>query len=1024
MKTIIKKITLRSIVYICLLALPVFYVFGKSFTDNKAIAEKVFDQTGKKVAGMVNGEPFFQEDLDVYVANMRAVVAAHYGQKYNLSGMGDDLWNKKYDGCTPREFLNKLALSDLVKNMVLIQEARSRGVDVPKTYNDLEAERTVWNISTDEVVFGPKTLASTEYNSYRISGITDELKTAMLKDELAPSVEQIKDAFESLQEEYKMSPFSASGIRFSWESGPAPSQDICDEIEQHMQQGFSPEEIVGNNPELTLEEFEMNSRYVSRSDEYEMRMAEILRDATEGSYIPDLENQLLYVEKMEGGRQYTFEEAPGLGRNKWINDKFEEFLEAKVKEAKVTLFIEPVITASVDLSKYSTVAESIGNGTLISRGKAAAGATTYYVDYNNGNDANNGTSPLKPWKTLDNVNSKTFNPGDHILLEANSIWNGTPADKDNYIAQAQKRGNGGMLAPQGDGAEGKLCVIDLYEIKEVNNGLTVYWSANRRPVINGNGTPSLNSDEPYRVSGTIQLEGQHYWEIRNIEATNSYDFPQIASNPSLLNTHWYKREVPKSLLGINISGGRTEANSVCKGILIENCYVHDVQSLHSNNRPVSESDWFKSVQFGTVVGNPGKSGGGIIGAFTESTVQGNIIRRVALEGLRTSQSQPGTNFIIRGNYIESVAGDGIVISNCLGDNLVESNLVKDACAAPNFGVACYASNWTYRSKNVLFQYNEGWGTLYGYWDGEAWDVDNDCDKVIYQYNYSHHNAGGAILFMNTQTNSIFRYNISANDGGGTESYIHWSNGQSLIHYSLSDSVAGPRIPLVYNNTFYVGDGVSTSIFGCVWDKWPDKYIRFYNNIILKTGKGEVRFSDMHHQDANTPTMKGIKNPEGFKNNLLYAYQSDRTQGDKSIFKTIKVTMDQWLSIYGNIWADPKLKIQETGNNVILRKQRDDYFPETNYNNPDKLKEYVSVSRLRMRASLFTPLAGSPAIEAGMVIPAGNSVQAVDGAWNGNIGALSEKPVYWDNATGLTKDMFGNDINASKPPIGGAVITYP
>jgi hypothetical protein len=1046
-KNVLKKITFRGGLCLCLIVLTGVSAFCIS-TEDKITAENNYRQTERKVAGMFNGEPFFQEDVDVYIAELRAAVAAYYGRKYDLSGVGVVFWDTEFDVGTPRALLNKLALDKLVRNMALMQEARNRGVDVPDTYNELEKERAVWNIPANEIVFGPKTLAPAEYNSYRITGISDELKTALLQTELAPSTEQLVAAFESLPQDYKMAPYVVSGIRFRWDTGPVSDEETRIDIECSLQQGLSPEEIVNHlsasYTDLSQEEFKMNSRYISKEDGYERRLADVLRETVIGSCIPgpDERPELYYVVQKDGGEYYTFEEAPALGRNKWINDRFEEFLDEKVNDAEITLFaMAPAadMAVSIDLSKYNTVTEVQGGGTLKSRGKASSGATTYYIDYNNGNDTNSGTTSLQAWKTFHNVNLKTFNPGDHILLEANSIWNGTPVDINNYITQAQQRGNGGMLAPQGSGVSGNHCVIDLYEIKESNNGLTVYWSANRRPVINGNGTPYLNSDEPYKMSGVVHLEGQDYWEIRNLEVTNSFDFPEIATNPSLLQTHWYKREVPKSLVGMMMASTVPHGN--CKGIFIENCYLHDVQSLH-NNRPrnADMNDWYKSKHFGTVAGNPGGNGGGIFGDFTESVVQGNIIKRVAPIGLHTTQRIPGKLFVLRGNYFETIAGDAIIIGRVVDDNLVESNLIKDACAAPNFGVACYAAAWTHNSSRVLFQYNESWGTLYGYWDGEAWDVDNNCDQVIYQYNYSHHNAGGAILFMNTQTNSIFRYNISANDGGGSkymetiaspgtqaidsniESYKFWPNGQGLIHNSIPDTVGGPRIPLVHNNTFYLGDGVSASIYGCVWD-WPDKYVRFYNNIVLKTGAGEVRFSDSHGADKPL-VIKNIFNPEGFRNNLLYAYQTDRKQDDTTKFKTGNLTMGQWVSGYDNIWADPLLKIQEVKNEAIFRKQRDDHFPETDYADPDKLMEYTGVSRMRMRTSLFTPLNGSPAIEAGMKIPAGNTVQEVDKAWNGNFGALSGQAVHWNYSTGLTMDMFGNVINAAKPPIGGAAKVYP
>lgn len=1054
----IKRTVLLSIVCLYLLMLFGGFTPRMSATENKVVTERaVIDKTGrqtrKTIVGEINGEPFFQEDLAVYVSELRAVVAAYYGRKYNLSGIGADFWDTRFDGVTPREFLSKLAFDGLKRDMVLMQEARIRAIDAPSSYSALEKEREAWNVPTDEIVFGPKTFSPTEYNSYRMTGIRDNLKTALLRGELAPTVVQLKAAFDKLPQEIKTAPYRASGIRFSWDAAFAQDEEIRIDIERSLQQGFSPNEIIDRFsavcPNLSLNEFDVNSRYVSKEAEYDKALANILQKTGAGLCTPGPEErpELYYVTHKQGGGYYTFEEAPGLGRNKWINDQFDVFLEDKLENASVTLFSDN-LTASVsgneekpiDLSKYSTIIEAAGTGTLKSRGKAAAGATTYYIDYTNGNDANSGVTPLQAWKTFKHINLKTLNPGDHILLEANSIWNGTPVDKDNYIAQAQERGNGGMLAPQGSGTAEKRCVIDLYEIKELSGGsITVYWSADKRPVINGNGTPFLNSDDPYKQSGAIHLEGQDYWEIRNIEVTNSFDFPEIGTNPSLLHTHWYKREVPKSLVGILVTS--TPSHSHCKGILIENCYAHDVQSLHSNNKPVNEHDWYDSDHFGFVCSNPGKSGGGILFAVTESVIQGNIVRRTALEGMRTIHGRSGEKIIIRGNYIETVAGDGIVISQVTNDNLVESNLVKDACAAPNFGSGNYAASWCYVATNTLYQYNESWGTLYGYLDGEAWDVDLNSDKVIYQYNYSHHNAGGAILFMGNQTNSIFRYNISANDGGGSKymatlvspdalpvdqaarSYTNWNSGQSLIHYTISDTAATPRIPLVHNNTFYIGDGVNASIYGNTTSGRKDKYVRFYNNIVLKAGSGEVRLSDTHRPETSI-VVGNILNPAGFKNNLMYGYDTDRKQGDISKFLTGNITMDQWVNDFGNKWADPMLKIQETGVADDLRKQRDDSFPEADYASSDKLGDYTSVGRLRMRASLFTPLAGSPAIEGGIKIPAGISVPEADGAWNGNIGALSTYPVHWDDLVGTTTDMFGNAINPDKPPVGGAAKTYP
>jgi uncharacterized repeat protein (TIGR02543 family) len=684
-------------------------------------------------------------------------------------------------------------------------------------------------------------------------------------------------------------------------------------------------------------------------------------------------------------------------------------------------------------------------GKLVSKGPATGGATTYYVDYENGNDTNNGTTPQSAWKTFGPVNSRTFQPGDHILLEAHSVWNGTSVDLAHYFQNGQD-GNintawvnnpGGMLWPKGSGTAGNPIVIDLYS--NINGAIS--YEADQRPIINGNGTPSTNDTNPYAASGAVHLEGQDYWEIRNIEATNSFQFPDIAANPDLRNTHWYNRAVRKALLGIYVHS--TTAHTHNAGILIEYCYSHDVQSEHNNNG--NSTGAVSNSYFGTP-STPGKTGGGIIVEVTDSTVQYNIVRRTGLEGMRTNHGDSGYKIIFRGNYIETTAGDGMVTSRVkkrAGDTdswgtLVESNIIKDACAAPNLGGGNYASNWCYYGEDILYQFNEGYGTLYGYLDGEAWDIDNASPRVVYQYNYSHHNAGGAILFMNSGNDQgVFRYNISANDGGGSRylstiandvdgfagtaisesaaSYQAWDKGQSLIHYTIGGQSASTLIPVVYNNTFYIGDGVTTAIYGNTSTGTGSKYVRFYNNIVLKVGAGQVFLSNSHNPSGGNPNyVEGkILNDAGFKNNLLWAYETNPATGVRSKFSNGNGTsISQLQSQQSNVWKNPMLKIQiqgnVSGNSTSLREQRNHAFPENKYNDPDALKAFVSKDRLRRRASLFAPInASSPVIEKGMVVNANN----MDGVTN------------FGPAADQNTDFFGQPVNPAKPPIGAAAGPY-
>ncbi|MDR2478672.1 MAG: hypothetical protein LBD48_05090 [Treponema sp.] len=716
--------------------------------------------------------------------------------------------------------------------------------------------------------------------------------------------------------------------------------------------------------------------------------------------------------------------------------------------------------------------------TLVSVGPAtAAGALTYYVDGENGNDANNGTSPSTPWKSFKNVNAKTFSPGDHILLEADSTWNGDSVTAANY-ATLGATDKVGMLYPKGSGAPYNHCVIDLYDVHNFGQAdQSVSYRSSRRPVINGNGTPAPDTRQSrWYMSGAVTLFDSHHWKIRNLELTNTFDDP--IANPN----HWYAPSVPKHLAGILVASTPFDpalASTTPNGfrgpvnpddpesynIIIQNCYVHDVQSMHNDNG--ASTIFGNSSALGASTSPPlGKLGGGILliesaslvdGAVYPNAsyykgwdgllVEGNIVKKTMTVGIRNAgftdkaaseeYSDFGTNqgnnhFVIRGNYLEKVFGDGLVIcsvnagvhanSRKDGKNgLVESNIFKDTCYGPN-SKGNWAAAWAMRSNHTVFQYNEAYGALYGKYDGEAWDVDQYCRRVVYQYNYSHHNQGGAILFMTQQYDSVFRYNISANDGGGTryletitpnvdhssDSWSLYPVGQTLIH-NHSATVGDYKVPLIYNNTFYVGPGVTTWLYAMSHTPANVNWAaRFYNNIIVKAGPGRVNLSGNHA--ANGTYGHFYNEAAGFRNNLLWGYDTDPAAGDLTKFNNGDGTaIGTFVNANGNRWLNPKLPVQSGGYfEDELRAQRDDEFTE--YNDPDSLKAFTGKSRLRRRASLFAPAAGSPAIGAGLNIPLGDSI-AVPGGESG----------IWNGGT-VTEDFFGQALGGVSP-IGAAAGPY-
>ncbi len=123
---------------------------------------------------------------------------------------------------------------------------------------------------------------------------------------------------------------------------------------------------------------------------------------------------------------------------------------------------------------------------IILAATGVANAATYYVDGNAGNDSNPGTL-ASPWRSLTKVNNTTYAPGDTILLRRGSVWQGLLAPC------ASTHCSGTAAAP---------IKIDSYDTGTVSHG---------PPQVNGAGSGEA----------TLYMLNQSYWEIRNLEITNT-----------------------------------------------------------------------------------------------------------------------------------------------------------------------------------------------------------------------------------------------------------------------------------------------------------------------------------------------------------------------------------------------------------------------------------------------------------------------------------------------------------------------
>ncbi|GIF23462.1 hypothetical protein BJ973_004073 [Actinoplanes tereljensis] len=391
----------------------------------------------------------------------------------------------------------------------------------------------------------------------------------------------------------------------------------------------------------------------------------------------------------------------------------------------------------------------------------AATGTTYYLDATGGNDANAGTSSAAPWKSLGKLTVTTFKAGDQILLKAGQVWSG-------------------YVWPKGSGVTGSPIVLSSY-------------GTGARPRIDGAG----------KVGSTVKLHNQQYWEIRNLEVTNTA--PATGTAGANL----------KDLRGIHIDG---DNGTTLNHLYVDGVYVHDVTGQvnwiggdAAGNAPgvTFQTGWDNSKKTGGIVFDTTVASitapGSTPTILNDLAVQNSTISDTSFAGIvvkqysgdatgatatgwgnRASVSdanfRPHTNVVIRNNYISQAntayGCNGVYLTDVRGA-LITGNTVYKAGTS---GIEAYFADNVTVEHNEIYQTSKKAGGA----DYNGIDPDKATTNILVQYNFVHDNGDGILLCQFAFGSVTVRYNIIK------------SNTRYPI-YLHSDKAA---VADIYNNTIY------------------------------------------------------------------------------------------------------------------------------------------------------------------------------------------------------------------------------
>lgn len=449
----------------------------------------------------------------------------------------------------------------------------------------------------------------------------------------------------------------------------------------------------------------------------------------------------------------------------------------------------------------------------------------YYISSLNGDNSNDATTEDKAWETLDKLVGIELQPGDRVLLESGSVFNGF------------------------------IHLKDVSGTKENPIEITKY-GGETKPIINGDGEgvwyqdyvqPMDNSGHRSKgyVSSTVLLYDTDFIKINNLEITNkSDDFDYLRESDKVS-----ARMDRTGVAAIAKNGGTMES------IYLEDLYIHDIngniQDKHMNNGGIQMN-----------VSKPDNEEQTGIARYDDIVIRGCHVKDVSRAGIvmgytynhgkfngaaiddETVKKYGHTNILIEENYVQNSGNDAICVmysyrpliqknvSDRAGVDMLEYSYWQNFCA----------TIWPWKCKDAVFQNNEAFDTIgQNNGDGQAWDIDWS-DGTVYQYNYSHNNGGGAMLIcLNEAYNGVFRYNISQNDLN------------SLITFQ------GNPLAKIYNNVFYVDGDRETRIH----HPQPGK----------RGGQGYLANNIFYNISTGNPNDEWEPGNQQFTHNLYYGYDT-------------------------------------------------------------------------------------------------------------------------------------------------------
>ncbi len=425
----------------------------------------------------------------------------------------------------------------------------------------------------------------------------------------------------------------------------------------------------------------------------------------------------------------------------------------------------------------------------------------YYLSSSEGKDSNKG-SENAPWQSLKKISKTKLKPGDKILFKKGDVFvghfvvNGSGSKRKPILIGSYGEGNQPIITGEVGAENGG----DYQEAILVNNNDNMVF---RDIEVRNNRLTSRKGVRDQDAFG-IYILNNGTRSLKNF-SFDKVTFKNVYAPQPILREKGEQAFNGLEVAGLRIFSTQNHDKSIknIQNVLVENCHFTNLQRL----------------------GVHVKHAGG-------------------RKGVGSDKMNRNADLVFRNNTFFRTGGTCVLpirTYNCL----IENNRFEFVGDNSDPRMANRGSSvWTWRCINTVIQYNDCLH-IRGYLDSHGIHIDHENVDTFIQYNYMEDCEGGFVEILGGNENSVYRFNISVNDGWRANPKWKTSNHTLWINNVIPKGKHYPTESYVYNNTIYVDKPYGTAID----IKGKNNYI--YNNIFQTINKSNIGNKQVHIDTKET-----------------------------------------------------------------------------------------------------------------------------------------------------------------------------